>query len=636
MPDVILSTDTLKTGRPKINTKFVELDAELAEQDARVDTIIQGGGPDKDSELVDIRTPDASYTPAGVIAVAGDITRDMQVRMIANEADLAAHEADTTQRGINVMHLPAPYVSAVGDGIINDAVPFASALSLLSTAGGGQLIIPSKTFLLTLTETLAIPSNVTILNYGTINLGSNDVIAFTATSKSNVRFIGGQINGTGVSGSAWAIYFDSCTDSSIEFVKIRDGSSSGINFASCTNCKVLHCDIQECYFYGISDKLGTGNVFSHNELSNNGYGASTGGRGITVWMCNGAEITYNKVKNNNEYGIRVFTATADTSDTKKVLIHGNECVDNALIDIYVYAELDPSYAIVSENFVEQTTDSTATGIAVQGIGVKANDNILKKFGTANGTGFSLYDAVKCDIKNNKIFGYATAIVPSGTVKSSYCVLEGNEAYDCKVFVKMQGEHNITRNNTAVHNATAAASGEIGYQQSDNSVGCVVEGNKFTGFHSAVILDFNVDIVIRNNIARSSVHSGFRSGLTDFHSMTIIGNDWADSGSVEILRSLEVRNGKYKFTATAIPSTGMATYAFVVGDRFFLRTPTVGGVGSGICTTAGTGGTWSLQQTGVMTSIAAIPSFVGQVAVVGGVGYVATGVSSSSDWKQTTP
>ncbi len=588
--------DNLRTGTDKLNAAIDQSNEAITGAAATTAIANEALANSKDTQtqlntIVIEGDSSVEAAQARVSTPKGTTYTVLKDRLDADEEELAAHVADTTQRGINVMHLPAPYVSAVGDGIINDAVPFASALSLLSTAGGGQLIIPSKTFLLTLTETLNIPSNVTILNYGTINLGSNDVIGFTATSKSNIRFIGGQINGTGVAGSAWAIYFNACTDSSIEFVKIRDGSSSGINFLSCANCKVLHCDIQECYFYGISDKLGTGNVFSHNELSTNGYGASTGGRGITVWMCDGVEVTYNKAKNNNEYGIRIYTASADTSDTKKFIVHGNECVDNATIGIYIYAELDPSYGIVSSNIVEYTTDSTATAITIQGIGIKAHGNILKKFGTANGTGFSLYDAVKCDIKNNKIFGYATAIVPSGTVKPAYCLIESNEAYDCKVFMKMQGEHNITRNNTAVHNATAAISGEVGYQQSDNSIGCVVEGNKFTGFHSAVLLDFNVDIVVRNNIARSSVHSGVRSGLTDFHSMTIIGNDWADSGSVEILRSLEVKNGKYTFTATAIPSTGMSTYAFVVGDYAMIRTPLAGGNMAWVCTTAGTPGTW---------------------------------------------
>lgn len=38
---------------------------------------------------------------------------------------------------------------------------------------------------------------------------------------------------------------------------------------------------------------------------------------------------------------------------------------------------------------------------------------------------------------------------------------------------------------------------------------------------------------------------------------------------------------------------------------------------------------------VQTSVSAAPEFIGQTAVVGGVGYMATGTSSSADWKQVT-
>lgn len=69
----------------------ITVDAAIKEQDTRIDTIIAGSSPDKDAELVDIRTPNVGYTPLGVIAVAGDIVRDMQVRQVAHEAESAIH-----------------------------------------------------------------------------------------------------------------------------------------------------------------------------------------------------------------------------------------------------------------------------------------------------------------------------------------------------------------------------------------------------------------------------------------------------------------------------------------------------------------------------------------------------------------
>lgn len=42
-----------------------------------------------------------------------------------------------------------------------------------------------------------------------------------------------------------------------------------------------------------------------------------------------------------------------------------------------------------------------------------------------------------------------------------------------------------------------------------------------------------------------------------------------------------------------------------------------------------------MQTATLTSIAATPEYVGQMAVVGGQGYIAVGTTAPSDWKQIT-
>jgi hypothetical protein len=85
-------------------------------------------------------------------------------------------------------------------------------------------------------------------------------------------------------------------------------------------------------------------------------------------------------------------------------------------------------------------------------------------------------------------------------------------------------------------------------------------------------------------------------------------------------------------AAAIPTTG----TWVQGQIVWNTAPTAGSYAGWVCTTAGTPGTWMpFGQAGVATSIAATPSYVGQIAVVAGVGYLATGVASSADWTQIT-
>lgn len=85
------------------------------------------------------------------------------------------------------------------------------------------------------------------------------------------------------------------------------------------------------------------------------------------------------------------------------------------------------------------------------------------------------------------------------------------------------------------------------------------------------------------------------------------------------------------SGTVAPTTGTG----VVGDICWNATPTTGGISYWECVTAGTPGTWIPKQIGVMSAITAVPSFVGQMAVVGGIGYMATGAASTADWKQIT-
>jgi hypothetical protein len=81
----LVGANKIKDEYGKINTI-----AQYAEEtEARVDNILSEPDPNKDPELVDIRTPDSSYTPQRAINVAGDITRDMQAQFTAHKAEAA-------------------------------------------------------------------------------------------------------------------------------------------------------------------------------------------------------------------------------------------------------------------------------------------------------------------------------------------------------------------------------------------------------------------------------------------------------------------------------------------------------------------------------------------------------------------
>lgn len=94
-------------------------------------------------------------------------------------------------------------------------------------------------------------------------------------------------------------------------------------------------------------------------------------------------------------------------------------------------------------------------------------------------------------------------------------------------------------------------------------------------------------------------------------------------------------GRFVGLTTADPAASF-TGTYQVGDIALNRAIAQGREVGWVCTTAGTPGTWMpFGQAGVVTSVAATPRYVGQIAVAAGVGYLATGVASAADWKQIT-
>ncbi|MCI7199485.1 glycosyl hydrolase family 28-related protein [Megasphaera elsdenii] len=85
---------------------------------------------------------------------------------------------------------------------------------------------------------------------------------------------------------------------------------------------------------------------------------------------------------------------------------------------------------------------------------------------------------------------------------------------------------------------------------------------------------------------------------------------------------------YKSSA---PTSG----TWVKGDLIFNSSPT-GTILGWVCTASGTPGTWvpfGLIGNQYISSISSVPSFLGQIAIVSGVAYIATGTSSVTDWKR---
>lgn len=111
-----------------------------------------------------------------------------------------------------------------------------------------------------------------------------------------------------------------------------------------------------------------------------------------------------------------------------------------------------------------------------------------------------------------------------------------------------------------------------------------------------------------------------------------------SSSTNRIGAIKFYNGSMFLLASAPPTTANI---YQVGDIVFNSQTTessaLGRAAYWRCTSLSAGvPTWyAVGQIGMRTFVGGTPDFIGQLAVVAGVGYMATGTSSSADWKQIT-
>lgn len=216
----LVGTNKINNEFTKINDGFdlVQADVDEIQQglddetaarealDERVDTIIQGGGEDKDAELVDIRTPDSSYTPLDTISVAGDITRDMQKQFVA-------HQAETVTgwfNGVTKFGVPT-------DGTSDSSVGINSAIDAAHAAGGGVVFLPPIVYKL-ITAPVAMKSGVYLYapgatfdmsalsptDYAVMAQGTKGTLkTITANAVEGVKTI--SVDSTGLAAGDWII-----------------------------------------------------------------------------------------------------------------------------------------------------------------------------------------------------------------------------------------------------------------------------------------------------------------------------------------------------------------------------------------------------------------------------------------------
>lgn len=154
-----------------------------------------------------------------------------------------------------------------------------------------------------------------------------------------------------------------------------------------------------------------------------------------------------------------------------------------------------------------------------------------------------------------------------------------------------------------------------------------------------------DMIITNNIIsgyeKKSEHTGVYADLEVRNAKLVTNNilsgavvnmsgniGWDDVPSAPSPSIIGTHKMDYKSSA---PTRG----TWVIGDLIFNSSPT-GTILGWVCTASGTPGTWvpfGLIGNQYISSISSVPSFLGQIAIVSGVAYIATGTSSVTDWKR---
>ena len=118
--------------------------------------------------------------------------------------------------------------------------------------------------------------------------------------------------------------------------------------------------------------------------------------------------------------------------------------------------------------------------------------------------------------------------------------------------------------------------------------------------------------------------------------TFMGIPWETTGVPAVPGSIAYKgiynNGRKIIEASSRPVIG----AFTAGDLAFNTSTGTGTISGWRCVTSGSPGTWEIMgQSGLLTSIASAPTWTGQMALSGSEFYMATGVTSTLNWKQIT-
>lgn len=252
------------------------------------------------------------------------------------------HPQYLTQAEADALYGQSPFVTvneygALGDNSNDDTSAFNAALAAVSALGGGTVAIIPTGSAYKITSTVAIPSNITLIGFGTAEVrivsGATATI-FRMSSATNAVIDGVVIDGNAASVPTGqpTVELTGCTDSGLKNCIINDGADNQ------NGCVIVT---------GAS----TGCFVTDNKI-NDSLGSGIGLTGSLVQHC---EIMRNEIERSDAFGI--FLGGGPSRNK----ISYNSCKDSGLELIGITSEC--SYNVVNGNLAESSGDN---GISITG------------------------------------------------------------------------------------------------------------------------------------------------------------------------------------------------------------------------------------------------------------------------------
>lgn len=500
---------------------------------------------------------------------------------------------DATQPTLNIASIVD--FGAIGDGVADNYSVFKTVLEsqkrIYISSGNYKIINVSA---------------IEVLSDSVIYMDKDAVITLTESESfisvgnvNNVLISGGHIigNSTGVGGKH-AIYFTNGDNIQLENIEIEESSQHGIKFGGCTNSRIQNCNLHNNYRYGIESIDGVNNLFIQNRLNDNGYvdaGVTyiAGGRGITVWKEKHSTIMLNEASENSEYGIRIYSETADSVYSENNRIIYNYLKDNGddvsptKIDIYLYSEgsLDKlKNTLVAFNSIERTR--TGKMIDLSGVYTNAIGNTLEDVNAGlNCQGIFNFGVQDGIIKDNVLKNVLTAFGTSGSVIPNRCEYTGNIVDGCVEFIgDMYGDNHKIEGNRAVHAGAGTTDVAINHLGND----CIIKNNVLDGFYRCIVIDNSPLTIIGNRTVNTTGNGMYKNGDL-MEGLVLMDNDFDTCFPGELQGMTSYKNSRQRRVTHY--NVAPINLTWDVGDIAFHRDPVAGGFVGWVCTTAGTPGTW---------------------------------------------